>query len=619
MPMRPLPPTLSPGKGEGGKLATATDHLSVVFVGHVDHGKSTLLGRLLADTGALPDGKIEKVQAICRQQGKEFEYAFLMDAFLEEQEQGITIDTARTFFSWEGREYTIIDAPGHKEFLKNMVSGAARAQAALLVIDASEGVQEQSRKHGYLLSLIGIRQIAVVLNKMDVVGYDEGTYREIEAEYRSFLAQLRLSPHTFIPASAKFGDNVVGGSSRMPWHSGPSVLEALGRFGTQAAPDEAPLRLSVQDVYKFDARRIIAGRIASGRLAVGDRLLFSPSSKSATVRSIEGFNVESPRAEAGAGRSVGITLDEQLFIERGEVASHEAAAPAVSTAFRCHLFWMGNQPLRAGGRYRLRIATRDLSCEVVTIHRIVDTDDLNAHQERSTVGRNEVAELTIRTRAPIAFDLFGQFETTGRFVLVDGHDVSGGGIITAAVADELAGVRAEGHRRDLAWILGGVSPEERAERFGHQAALVLLVGPPATAEDLARQLEQRLVAEGQNGYFLIAGNLRRAPDAPGRRDADLTRRFAEAVRLLIATGAIVISTDSALGGANIDLVRALVPAATIIVAQLGDAPAREEADLVAPAGDPNAAVKQVIETLRLRGVLGEAESRPHFLPPNYAI
>src|SRR5947208_17152830 len=174
--------------------AQAVEHLNIVIVGHVDHGKSTLLGRLYADTGSLPEGKLEKVQAICRQQGKAFEYAFLFDAFLEEQEQGITIDSARTFFSWQGREYIIIDAPGHKEFLKNMVSGAARAEAALLVIDAAEGVQEQSRRHGQLLALVGVQQVAVVVNKMNLVDYSRDRYTAIVAEYSAFLEQLGVRP-----------------------------------------------------------------------------------------------------------------------------------------------------------------------------------------------------------------------------------------------------------------------------------------------------------------------------------------------------------------------------------------------------------------------------------------
>ena len=244
--------------------ATSSEHLNIVIVGHVDHGKSTLLGRLYADTGSLPDGKLEKVQAICRQQGKEFEYAFLFDAFLEEQEQGITIDTARTFFNWKGRQYIIIDAPGHKEFLKNMISGAARAEAALLLIDALEGVKEQSKKHGYLLSLLGVRQFAVVVNKMDLVGYRQDVFEGIEKEYREFLAQFGANPERIIPVSAKLGDNIANRSQAMAWYQGPTVLDALSAFKKEMVRSEQPLRFPVQDVYKFDARRILAGRITAG-------------------------------------------------------------------------------------------------------------------------------------------------------------------------------------------------------------------------------------------------------------------------------------------------------------------------------------------------------------------
>src|SRR5437867_3198064 len=331
-------------------IAHPTEHLNIVIVGHVDHGKSTLLGRLYADTDSLPEGKLDKVRDICRRQGKEFEYAFLFDAFLEEQEQGITIDTARTFFAWEGRHYIIIDAPGHKEFLKNMVSGAARAEAALLVIDAHEGVREQSKKHGYLLSLLGIRQVAVIVNKMDLVGYRQDVFGAIEKEYRAFLAQLKVVPERFVPVSAKLGDNIAKPSAHMPWYSGPTVLETLGLFRKETARERQTLRFPVQDVYKFDARRIITGRLAAGRIKVGDRLIFSPSNKTATVKTIEAFNVEPVPTEATAGQSTGITLDEQIFIQRGEIASHEDSVPLVSTTFRCNLFWMGRRPLEARRR-----------------------------------------------------------------------------------------------------------------------------------------------------------------------------------------------------------------------------------------------------------------------------
>src|SRR5439155_12707176 len=311
------------------RAARAQEHLNIVIVGHVDHGKSTLLGRLFADTGSLPEGKLEKVRGICERQGKEFEYAFLFDAFLEEQEQGITIDSARTFFTWKGREYIIIDAPGHKEFLKNMVSGAARAEAALLVIDAAEGVQEQSRRHGQLLALVGVQQVAVVVNKMDLVGYSRDRYAAIVDEYSAFLEQLGVTPERFVPASASLGDNVAEAGANMPWYDGPTVLDTLGLFRGEGEREERPLRFPVQDIYKFDARRIVAGRVASGQVQVGDRIVFSPSNKSAAIRTIEEFNVEPQASEATAGRSIGFTLDEQIFIERGEIATHLEAAPLV--------------------------------------------------------------------------------------------------------------------------------------------------------------------------------------------------------------------------------------------------------------------------------------------------
>jgi len=407
--------------------ATSSEHLNIVIVGHVDHGKSTLLGRLYADTGSLPDGKLEKVQAICRQQGKEFEYAFLFDAFLEEQEQGITIDTARTFFNWKGRQYIIIDAPGHKEFLKNMISGAARAEAALLLIDALEGVKEQSKKHGYLLSLLGVRQFAVVVNKMDLVGYRQDVFEGIEKEYREFLAQFGANPERIIPVSAKLGDNIANRSQAMAWYQGLTVLDALSAFKKEMVRSEQPLRFPVQDVYKFDARRILAGRITAGRLKIGDHLVFSPSNKRANIRTIEAFNIEPVLTSGEAGQSVGITLDEQIFVERGEIATHQERLPLVSTAFKANLFWLGKRPLEEGRRYLLRVVTKEVECEVAAIHRIIDTMDLNQQQGSKTVGRNQVAELTLRTKAPVAFDLSSSFEATGRFVLVDEYDIAGGG------------------------------------------------------------------------------------------------------------------------------------------------------------------------------------------------
>lgn len=603
-------------------VARPNETMNIVIVGHVDHGKSTLLGRLYADTGSLPEGKLEKVQAICRQQGKEFEYAFLFDTFLEEQEQGITIDTARTFFIWNNRQYIIIDAPGHKEFLKNMVSGAARAEAALLLIDALEGVKEQSKKHGHLLSMLGVKQVAVVVNKMDLIGYRQDVFDGIEKEYREFLGQFKVVPAQVIPVSAKFGENIATRSARMPWYTGPTVLDALGLFKKETARAAQALRFPVQDVYKFDARRIIAGRITAGCLRVGDRLVFSPSNKTAAVKTIEAFNVEPPPTEATAGQSVGITLDEQIFIERGEIASHDRDLPLVSTAMRANVFWLGRRPLEQARKYSLRLATREVDCQIAIIHRIVDAADLALQQGGHAVGRNQVAEVTIRTKAPIAFDLSSSFEATGRFVIVDEYDIAGGGIITELVHDEQEFLRDEARKRDFAWVKGEVSAEARAQHYGHRAAVVLLTGGEHTGKSfLARKLESLLVAEGRHAYLLDGENLRRGLDAD-LREADtkeMARRYGEVARLLIDTGLIVISTTNPFGAAYrqaAQAIRTLVHPAPVIAVHMSktDEEPPPNTDLMF-AGPKNfdEAAKQIIEELKRKGVLAQAIGvRPTF-------
>ncbi len=272
--------------------SSAAPTLRVVFVGHVDHGKSTLIGRILHDTGSLPEGKIEQIKKACAAEGMGFEFAFLLDALLEEQKQNVTIDTTEIPFRTPRRQYAIIDAPGHKEFLKNMITGASRADAAILVISADEGVREQSRRHAYLLSMLGIKHLIVVVNKMDLVDYSEKRFREIEQEYRKFLRELGLEARTFIPASAREGENVAQASAKMKWYGAASVLEALDSLGPQERDVDLPLRFCVQDVYRFDGRRIIAGRIETGTLRAGDQLVFSPANKSSVVATIERWNAQ---------------------------------------------------------------------------------------------------------------------------------------------------------------------------------------------------------------------------------------------------------------------------------------------------------------------------------------
>src|SRR5207248_931142 len=400
--------------------------LRVVFVGHVDHGKSTLIGRILHDTESLPEGKIEMVKTACAAEGMEFEFAFVLDALLEEQKQNVTIDTTEIRFKTKRRKYIIIDAPGHKEFLKNMITGASRADAAVLVIAANEGVREQSRRHAYLLSLLGIKQLIVVVNKMDLADFSEKKFQEIEKEYRKFLAELELEARVFVPASAKNGDNVASTSSpsdesvrmadkKMKWHRGPSVLEALDLLEPQSADVDLPLRFCVQDVYRFDERRIIAGRIETGKLRVGDQLVFSPANKASKIHSIEGWP-QKANDEAIAGDSIGITLTEQIFVERGYVASHQTETPIETNRFHADVFWIAREPLRIGRLYNIRLATQDVKCQVVSIEEVMDSSTLETKSgAHDRVERNEVGRLTIQTRAPLVLDNHDRVAHLGRF------------------------------------------------------------------------------------------------------------------------------------------------------------------------------------------------------------
>ena len=281
--------------------ASESPQLKIVIVGHVDHGKSTFVGRLFHDTGTLPEGKLEQLQLVAERRGVPFEWANLMDALQSERDQNITIDTAQIWFRTAKRQYVIIDAPGHKEFLKNMVTGAANAEAALLLIDAHEGVQENSRRHGYLLHLLGVRQLAVLVNKMDLASYSHARFRAIEREYRAWLASIGLTPKTFIPIVARDGDNIASRSPNMPWWEGPTVVQTLDEFTSEEPPLSQPLRFPIQDVYRFDERRILAGRVESGTLQVGDRLLFCPHNKTSTIRSIERWQAPPGRQGRGGG------------------------------------------------------------------------------------------------------------------------------------------------------------------------------------------------------------------------------------------------------------------------------------------------------------------------------
>jgi bifunctional enzyme CysN/CysC len=542
--------------------------MNIVIVGHVDHGKSTVVGRLLADTGSFPEGKVEAVRRECQRTGKPFEYAFLLDALTDEQDQGITIDTARCFFKTAKRDYIIIDAPGHIEFLKNMISGAARAEAAVLVIDAKEGVRENSRRHGYILSMLGIRQVVVCVNKMDLVNHSESHFQKIEGEYREFLSSIgAVSPKQFVPIAAINGDNLATRSKAMSWHKGPTLLECLDAFEKAPSKHDRPLRLPVQAVYKFvshgDDRRIIAGRIESGRVKVGDKVVFSPSNKTTTVKSIEGFNA-APRTDIDAGWSTGFTLSEEIYVTRGEVLSHEASPPQVSTRFRANLIWLGKKPFLADKDYKLKIHTQSVPVRIHKIHKVMDASEAGSTLQKKQVDRHDVADLVLESRQPIAFDLIADAESTARFVIVDGYDIAGGGIIVSVEKDEQEEFRAEARLRDFNWIKGGVTQAERAKRFHHLPALVMFVGKPGVGKHrYARAVEKALFDKGFSSYMLDGSNVLLGVDSDllwvQSTQHELVRRFSEVSHILLDAGQIVVSTTNSIGLADFAQVQALIP------------------------------------------------------------
>jgi len=528
---------------DGIAVPAGVDRLKVVFVGHVDHGKSTLIGRIFHDTHSLPDGKVEQIQKAAREEGMEFEYAFLLDALLEEQEQNITIDTTQIQFKTAVRPYVIIDAPGHKEFLKNMITGAASADAAVLLIAANEGVREQSRRHGYLLSLLGIKQVVVAVNKMDLVDFSEQTFNDVVTEYRKFLAQVGLEARAFVPISARNGYNVAQRSPEvMPWYDGPSITEMLDLFEPPKQLTELPLRFPVQDVYRFDSRRIIAGRIESGTLKVGDEIIFSPNNKTSKVASIERW--EAPvRNEATAGESIGITLTEQIFVERGHVGSHAAQAPIESNRFRARLFWMGRKNLEPGQRYKLKLATQELDAEVVSIDGVIDASTLETVTEsRNHIARNDVAEVVIQTRGALAMDNHDKHPILGRFVIMDDRLVSGGGIIFGGIYTDRGRIKSA----NIFWSEGNVTARHRALRNGHRGAVVWLTGLSGSGKStIAHAVERELFNQNINVYVLDGDNVRHGLNSnlgfsPEDRVENI-RRVAEVANLMADSGQVVVT------------------------------------------------------------------------------
>lgn len=565
------------------------ESMNIVICGHVDHGKSTVIGRLLADTDSLPEGKLDQVKETCRRNSKPFEYAFLLDALKDEQSQGITIDSARVFFKTDKRHYIIIDAPGHIEFLKNMVTGASHAEAALLVIDANEGVQENSRRHGYMVSMLGIQQIVVLVNKMDLVDYKQDVFDAIVTEYTEFLSGIDVTAKAFIPVSGMEGDGIAALTDKMPWYNSQTVLDSLDTFEKEPPPVDKPFRLPVQDVYKFtkagDQRRIIAGTVDTGSVNVGEKVIFYPSGKRSIVKSLERFNAAIPEVFS-ASEAASLTLDQQIYVGRGQLAAKAGEPePCVSERLRVNLFWMGKNPMVPGKDYLLKVGTVKEPIWIESIVSVMDASDLSSAQKKDKIEYHDVAEVILRCRHAIAFDTIDNVPSTARFVIVDDYEIRGGGIIREALADEQQEIREQVMQRNLNWAASAISREKRWERYNQKATLLLVTGNRNVGKKtLARSIEQLLFNEGKHVYFMGIANVLYGVDADIKKPgADQThrpehlRRLAEVANIMLDAGVILVVTAIGLTQNELEIIQNVVDNELIEVLWLGDEPTDVEA------------------------------------------
>lgn len=536
------------------------NQFKVVIVGHVDHGKSTLIGRLLYDTNSLPEGKYDELQEICKRRGTDaLEWSFVLDAFQAERDQAITIDTTQIWFSTEERDYVIIDAPGHREFLKNMVSGAAAADAAILVVDAAEGVREQTKRHAYLLSLLGLRQIAVVINKMDMVDHDTEVFADVSKQVDEYLKSIGLTASFIVPISAREGDMIAqrgpkklqedGSSieqdSNMDWYKGKTLVNVLDAFEYECPPLSRALRFPVQDVYRFNEERILVGRVETGMINKGDKILFSPTNEEAEVTAIKTWPEDPSKVQAGAGEVIGITLDERIFVERGHIGSHVKNPPMLSNVFRSNLFWLSAKPLKVGNTYKVRYGTLEATVTVQSIDMVIDTNDLGQNEKAGELGKNAVGEVTFRAQEMLPIDPYTDNQKLGRMVIYDGYDIAGGGAINMEGYPDQR-MNANPVSENIYAVDSFVQENDRANNKGHYGGIFWFTGLSGAGKStLAMAVERALFEKGYHSYVLDGDNVRHGLNADlGFAPEDRTeniRRVGEVASLMADAGLVVIS------------------------------------------------------------------------------
>ena len=402
---------------------------NIVIIGHLDHGKSTLIGRLLLDTHSLPKGKLREIREAARELGKKTELAFLVDQLKEERQQERSIETTQASFRTAKRNYVLIDAPGHAEFITSMLTGASMADAAILIIDAYEGIKEQTWRHAYLIKLLGIQGVIVALNKMDLVKYKRKRFEVIKARLTKFLQDLPIIPFSIIPISAKEGENISRSSLRMKWYKGPPLLQALNRLPLDRKKQIKLLRFCVQDIYQSEKENVVAGKVVSGTIQNGQHVMVLPLLKKTKVNLIKIYGVNKKRAYAG--ENIGLCLQDSKGLRRGHIIAAENNFPVPLYSFKSNVFWISREPLRINQPFSLRLMTQEVDCVAETIENPIDSATLKITKGRAgELKSNQAAKIILKTKRPLVAENFSFIDELGRFVIERENRLQGVGIVT---------------------------------------------------------------------------------------------------------------------------------------------------------------------------------------------
>jgi len=549
------------------------DLLRFTTAGSVDDGKSTLIGRLLYDTKSIFEDQLEAVEDASNRRGEGYvNLALLTDGLRAEREQNITIDVAYRYFATPRRKFIIADTPGHVQYTRNMVTGASTAELAIVLIDARHGVLTQSKRHGFIASLLGITHVLVAINKMDLVDWSEDVFDRITEDYAEFAQKLGVEDLTFIPISALKGDNVVDESEHMPWYHGSTLLHHLDHVNIGSHRNLVDFRFPVQYVIRPDQDyRGYAGRVASGTIRSGEEIMVLPSGQRTVITSVDTF--DGPVEEALTGDSVALTTADELDISRGDMIVRPLNLPIVATEIDAMLCWMSDEPMQGGTQYWFRQTTREAKAFISRVVYRIDVDTLH-REDVEAFEFNDIGRVQIQTASPIFFDRYEMNRETGSFILIDPHtnNTVAVGMIRGTVrsAEKLAEQLREATTvereasPDVVWEGWNVPLEVREEKNGHAAAVVWFTGLSGSGKSsIARELEQALFAEGCRTMLLdgdqvrhgLNGDLGFSPDA---RKENI-RRVGEVANLFYLQGNIVICTFVSPFQVDRERARALFP------------------------------------------------------------